>query len=70
MERLALFGMSITKALGYGNSRSMIMSSATLGILAFFYVFTSGSFIKANIFVLQNGITYDTFFDLFVSTSL
>jgi len=60
------FGASVTKALGYGNSRSSVTSSAILCVLSFFYLFTLGSFVKANIFVLQNGITYDTFFDLFV----
>lgn len=58
--------MAVTKALGYGNSISSITSSATLCLLLFFYIFTLGSFIRANIFVLQNGITYDTSFDIFV----
>lgn len=66
MARLTLFGISITKALGDGNSRLAVISSAILCILSFFYIFTLGSFVKANIFVLQNGITYDTFFDIFV----
>jgi hypothetical protein len=66
MTRLISFGVSVTKALGYGNSRSSVISSVILCILSFFYIFTLGSFIKSNIFVLQNGITYDTFFDVFV----
>ena len=61
-----LFGVSVRKALGYGNSRLSVISSALLCVSSFFYIFTLGSFVKANIFVLQNGITYDTFFDLFV----
>ncbi len=66
MASLTLFGVSVTKALGYGNSRSSVISSAILCVLSFFYIFTFGSYINANIFVLHSGITYNTFFDIFV----
>lgn len=63
------FGVSLTRALGFGNSRLTIITSAFLCILLFFYIFSLGSFLNINIFILQNGITYDTFFHFFIVSS-
>ncbi len=66
MEKLALLGASVARALGNEDSRLSIITSIILAIICFFYIFTLGSFIDANVFVLLNGTTYDTFFHLFL----
>ncbi len=64
--RLSSFGVQIVKALGYGHPHLSIITSVILAVLSLFYIFTAGSFFKADIFVLMNGTSYDTSFHLFV----
>ena len=54
------------KLLGYGNSVSSIISSATLALVTFFYMYTVGSFFRINIYILQNRVSYNTYFDFFI----
>ena len=63
---MALFGAGIAKALGREGSKMSIITSVILAVLSLFYIFTLGSFFKANVFVLLNRTTYDTFFELFL----
>ena len=57
---------SILRNLGYGNSIQSIMSSAILALVSFFYIYTAGSFFRINIHILQNRISYNTYFDFFI----
>src|SRR6187551_2752683 len=54
------------KLLGYRNSVSSIISSATLALVTFFYMYTVGSFFRINIYILQNRVSYNTYFDFFI----
>src|SRR6476620_2983656 len=58
--------VSILRNLGYGNSIQSIMSSAILALVSFFYIYTAGSFFRINIHILQNRISYNTYFDFFI----
>src|SRR5438067_1192180 len=66
LARLTMFGTDIAKTLGLGRSHLSIIISAILAITSFFYIFTLGSFFNVNVFVLENGITNDTFFYFFL----
>lgn len=66
LARLTIFGAEFTKALGHGLSRQSIIISAILAITSSFYIFTLGSFFNVNVFVLENGMTNDTYFYLFL----
>lgn len=57
---------NIKKALGYGCPVPSIISSAILAVVSFFYVYTLASFLKVNIYVLQNRVSYNTYFDFFI----
>jgi len=62
-------GISVTgviRALGYGNSILSIATSAILALILFFYIYTVGSFFKANIYILHHRVSYNTFFDFFI----
>jgi hypothetical protein len=56
----------ITRALGRGNSSLSIISSAALALTSFFYIYTLGTYFRVNIYILQNRVTYHTFFDFYV----
>jgi hypothetical protein len=63
MEIKSMWAKSIAKALGQetANPLSMI-SSAAVTVASIFYIFRIGSYFKVSIHVLQNRVTYDTFF--------
>jgi hypothetical protein len=52
----------VTKSLGGGGSRTSILGSAILALMSFFYVYTVGSYLKVDIYFLQDRITYFNFF--------
>ena len=37
-----------------------------LALASFFYIYTIGSYFKINIYILQNRVTYNTFFDFYI----
>ena len=52
--------------LGYGNSILSILSSAILALVTFFYIYTVGSFLRVNIYILLHRVSYNTYFDFFI----
>jgi hypothetical protein len=56
----------IIRDLGYGNSSRSIISSAILALVSFFYIYTASSFLRINIHILQNRLSYNTYFDFYV----
>ncbi len=56
----------IAKSFGYGASSISIITSAVLALISFFYVYTLASYLKIDIYFLQNRITYYTFFHNYV----
>ncbi len=66
MRASTTWATRITRALGRGNSSLSIISSAALVLTSFFYIYTIGTFFKVNIYILQNRVTYDTFFNFYI----
>jgi hypothetical protein len=56
----------VGRALVLGSSRLSIVNSALLALISFFYIYTVGSYFKINIYILQNHVTYNTFFDFYI----
>jgi hypothetical protein len=56
----------ISKALGYGVSPLSIITSALFALTSFFYIYTVGSYFKVSIYILQDRVTYITFFDSYI----
>jgi hypothetical protein len=56
----------IIKLLGHGNPIPSIVTSAIIAIVSFFYIYTIGSFLNVSIYILQNRISYNTYFDFFI----
>ena len=52
--------------LGYGSSIPTILSSAIIAIVTFFYIYTVGSFLRVNIYILLHRVSYNTYFDFFI----
>jgi hypothetical protein len=48
----------ITKALGEGNSNLSIISSASLALISFFYIYAVSSYFQVGIYILENRVTY------------
>ncbi len=59
-------GSYIVRALGQGNTRLSIITSAALALVSFFYIYTLGSYFKISIYILQNRVIYDTFFNFYI----
>jgi hypothetical protein len=64
-KRVAI-NAQIARALGQGASNLSIITSAIFALISFFYIFTIGSFFKTSVYVLQNRVIYNTFFDIYV----
>ena len=56
----------ISRALGQGNSPQSIVTSVTLALTFFFYIYAVGSYFKVSIYILQNRVSYHTFFDFYI----
>jgi hypothetical protein len=56
----------IIKLLGHGNPIPSVVTSVILAIVSFFYIYTIGSFFNVSIYILQNRISYNTYFDFFI----
>ena len=56
----------IANSFGYGAPYISIITSATLALISFFYVYTFASYLKIDIYFFQNRVTYYTFFHDYV----
>ena len=57
---------SIVKVLGYGVSNKSIISSVALAVNSLFYIYTIGSYLKVPVFIIENRVSYRTFFNFYV----
>ncbi|MDQ6862292.1 MAG: hypothetical protein M3044_00565 [Thermoproteota archaeon] len=65
--RRAISANDIAKSLGYGTSSyTSFITSITLAIISFFYIFTVANYFSIQIFFFQNRITYQTPFSLYL----
>src|SRR5437867_5250660 len=58
MELTANSGLNIAKALGHGNTPSLIISFAAFAVILFFYIFTVGSYFHVSVSPLVNRVNY------------
>jgi hypothetical protein len=59
----SMYAKRIAKTLGLETANYVsIISSVAVTVASIFYIFTIGSYFKVSIHVLQNRVTYDTFF--------
>jgi hypothetical protein len=56
----------VSRNLGYGISSVSVATSALFALTSFFYIYTAGSHFKIGTYILQNRITYATFFDFYI----
>jgi hypothetical protein len=56
----------ISAALGKGKSCLSIITSAIFALISFFYIYTLASHFKVGIYILQNRVVYDTFFNFYI----
>ena len=56
----------ISAALGKGKSSLSIITSAVFALISFFYIYTLASYFKVGIYILQNRVVYDTFFNFYI----
>jgi hypothetical protein len=61
VSRTALYAL-ITETIGLQRSPRLIISSSVLSLVSFFYIYTIGSYFKVSVYILQNRVTYNTFF--------
>ena len=58
--------LKIAKVLGHGNPPALIISSAVLVIILFFYVYTVGSYLGADVSPLENRVNYHKSFVTYI----
>jgi hypothetical protein len=56
----------IIRALGKGASNIAIIASAAIALISFFYIYTVGSYLKINTYILENRIIYTKLFDNYI----
>lgn len=56
----------ISLVLGRRSPRREILSSAALVVITFFYIYTVTSFLDVEVFLLQNRVTYDFVFEIYL----
>lgn len=61
VSRTVLYAL-ITETIGLQRSPRLILSSFVLSLVSFFYIYTIGSYFKVSVYILQNRVTYNTFF--------
>ncbi len=67
MSIRAISAGNIAKSLGYGTSSyTSFITSMTLAIISFFYIFTVADYFRIEIFFFQNRVTYPTPFSLYL----
>src|SRR5947209_4862043 len=59
-------GLNIPKVLGQGNAPTVILSSAVLVMILFFYIYTVGSYFHIEIAPLENRVNYHELFVIHV----
>lgn len=62
VSRTVLYAL-ITETIGLQRSPRLIISSFVLSLVSFFYIYTIGSYFKVSVYILQNRVTYYTFFE-------
>src|SRR6267143_611053 len=66
MESKMISSLKIAKVLGHGNPPALIISSAVLVIILFFYVYTVGSYLGADVSPLENRVNYHKSFVTYI----
>lgn len=63
MESKTISNFNIAKVLGHGTHSTLIISSAVLALVLFFYIYTIGSYFQVNVYPLENRVVYPAPFD-------